>query len=78
MSWFNQSAQANLAPSAAPQPIMLDNQKYRQALASALLQSATDPTQTQKAGGYNVPTSPWESLAKLGQSAAAAYMMKGK
>lgn len=72
MSWFGSSPATPL-----PTPITSGDDNYRKALANALMQSATEPTQTQKVRGINVPTSPWETLAKLGQSAAAAYMMKG-
>lgn len=82
MSWFNSTpvnpAAASAAPTTPPAPITPDQDKYRLALANALMQSGMEPTETKKAGGYAVPTSPWETLAKLGQSAAAAYMMKGK
>jgi hypothetical protein len=85
MSLFNNTPPVNpaasaspTAPTTPPKPINPNDDKYRQALANAFMQSAAEPTQTQRVGNMNVRTSPWETLAKLGQSAAAAYMMKGK
>lgn len=82
MSWFD-STPANPAtvPTASivsPKTNALGDDKYRLALANALMQSALEPTENKKAGQFAVPTSPWETLSKLGQGAAAAYMMKGK
>lgn len=78
MSWFGSSPATPAAPTTPPKPITPGDDNYRLALAKMLMQSGTEPTETKKAGGLNVPTSPLESLAKLGQSAAAAYMMKGQ
>jgi hypothetical protein len=82
MSWLNFGAKTPAtttpatATSAATTP--QSNDAYRLALAKALMQSGTEPTETKKAGRFAVPTSPLETLGKLAQSATAAYMMKGQ
>ena len=84
MSWFNSSpvnpvaGPAAAAPTTPPKPAAQGNDQYRMALANALMQSGMEPTETKKAGGFAVPTSPWDTLSKLGQSAVGAYMMKGQ
>lgn len=73
-NFFNAQAPAPVDPTAV-KPAASNNDTYRLALAKALMQSGAEPIQDQKAGGMVTPTSPWEVLGKLGQSAVGAYMM---
>lgn len=80
MSWFGSSPATPTAPAAPttpPKPITPGDDNYRLALAKMLMQSGTEPTETKKAGGFNVPTTPLETMSKMAQSALGAYMMKG-
>lgn len=72
MSWLN------FISSTTPPVDATKDDTYRLALAKALMSQGMEQPETRKAGRFAVPTSPWETLAKLGQSAAAAYMIKGQ